>query len=1289
MKKRILSLMLAFAMTAGMVNAEMAAEEKNINVSSPLEMKYPAADITPEFVENNFSSQGNYILKSNPLGKSPSKKEVVLPADDDREFKLKLNNGNEKSYLLLDKDSAGNYFIVEKMPTMDTGWKYYKGSSDCAANLTSDNVWKFDITVSDSRAYYLNDFSNGYTVPSKNYFAPVLKDYLVEKDWSIGADSAKDYTGENSEWSSAKRANNQAYTTKGKIALLSAQEYITYLDVLGYIHSGDAGTALRTPASRFYKSGESTLYSCGPLKVYSTANNVSITYGAAPDSTKLNVQVCFWVNQDFFKEVKLEAAGADVVAEMQATVTIDELLEVYGIEGLSSILGINYKDSLLEMKYPTVDITPQFVEDNFSTQGNYILGSNPLGKLPNKKDVVLPMNNDRAFKLPTKDGTEKSFLLLDKDNKGNYFIVEKTPLDTTWQYFKSSSGWTADSTNENAWKFDTTVSSSRGYYLNDLTGGYTVADKNYFPPVLIDYLVEKDWSVGADSAIDYTEDNAEWSSAKRTNNPAYTTKGKLALLSAQEYITYLDILGYQHAGNAGTALRTPASRVYKSEGTTAYSCGPLVVKSTADDVIITYGNAPNSSDGLNIQVCFWVTPDFFKEVKLDISQTGQDVLDVIRDSYIPEDLAGTYSETEIAIIYGTAEPISNVQITSNDVSIEDISKVNSIKVSADFADFNADKVMIAAVYDGGRLLNVGIANTSEQLGLRKTVEVSGFSGASKCSFFVWDSFDRMVPEFKMEWVSEFNVGITGIYDPSGKNQLLIPDDIVELDEISVKIDYDNRNEAGKSLDCYIQFFDSEGNSIKNASEAIQISAFHKSYVPVIFQIPEESENVSAIKITLFDSNTSQSVGESYFICDYDWKASGDLSDESAYNLVTTFYEDEGTTRAFAWTADTEHTDMAIRYADADDEWYGESTVKDASYVEYDGRLYYKVVVEGLTPGENYVYKIGDKQDDLWSEKYSFTTEPDDLIEFSFLGVTDPQSETQKSFGWYKSILDAAFDEDSDIDFMVNLGDMVEEGTEREQWDFYFEAVKGRAESIPHMAVVGNHETRGDADTAAKYYSLLFNNPQNGSDALGGLSVEDVSHKCTKGVINNFEGSVYSFDYGNAHFAVLNSGTDWSKDDTIEILTKQARWLEDDLDASDKKWKIVMIHQGMYPAKTERERTREPLLDVVDKCGVDLVLQGHDHMVARTYPMRANEIVSTQSQDSVTKGIGTVYTILGVAGPKRYADVTEMPEYMTVLTNTVKEQPTYSLFTVNDKKISVITKQLDGTVVDSFEITDSQ
>ena len=217
--------------------------------------------------------------------------------------------------------------------------------------------------------------------------------------------------------------------------------------------------------------------------------------------------------------------------------------------------------------------------------------------------------------------------------------------------------------------------------------------------------------------------------------------------------------------------------------------------------------------------------------------------------------------------------------------------------------------------------------------------------------------------------------------------------------------------------------------------------------------------------------------------------------------------------------------------------------------------------------------------------------------------------------------------------------------------------------------------------------MHFNNPKNGVGVLNDLPDVESLGTITRGVVRNFDDSAYSFDYGNTHFAVINTGTDWDEEGTMKIVAEQAKWLDEDLSESDKQWKIVMLHQSMYPAKTERYSTKAPLLDVIDKHEVDLVLQGHDHKVTRTYPMRNDAIVTTSNPASVKKGTGTIYSILGSAGPKRYSALEQIPEYMAFLEATSSSKPVYYIFTVNDEKISVVAKQSDGTLVDSYEIVD--
>ena len=120
------------------------------------------------------------------------------------------------------------------------------------------------------------------------------------------------------------------------------------------------------------------------------------------------------------------------------------------------------------------------------------------------------------------------------------------------------------------------------------------------------------------------------------------------------------------------------------------------------------------------------------------------------------------------------------------------------------------------------------------------------------------------------------------------------------------------------------------------------------------------------------------------------------------------------------------------------------------------------------------------------------------------------------------MLDKAISDIPDAAFMVNLGDHVGTGVTQSQWDGYFKATRGLCESLPHMSASGNHENYYpsgelvDELTLGRLFSLQFNNPDNGRNALANLTVDSVSKDHNKGLITNVEDTIYSFDYGNTH-----------------------------------------------------------------------------------------------------------------------------------------------------------------------------
>lgn len=107
---------------------------------------------------------------------------------------------------------------------------------------------------------------------------------------------------------------------------------------------------------------------------------------------------------------------------------------------------------------------------------------------------------------------------------------------------------------------------------------------------------------------------------------------------------------------------------------------------------------------------------------------------------------------------------------------------------------------------------------------------------------------------------------------------------------------------------------------------------------------------------------------------------------------------------------------------------------------------------------------------------------------------------------------------------------------------------------------------------------------------------------------------YSFDYGNAHFAVLDTVRSSSPGGAMY------KFLEADLAASDALWNFVFLHKPVYSSRAPRKLDLVPLFD---RYGVDIVFNGDIHIYERTKPLRNDRIVGA--------GAGTVYVTTGGGG----------------------------------------------------------
>lgn len=308
-------------------------------------------------------------------------------------------------------------------------------------------------------------------------------------------------------------------------------------------------------------------------------------------------------------------------------------------------------------------------------------------------------------------------------------------------------------------------------------------------------------------------------------------------------------------------------------------------------------------------------------------------------------------------------------------------------------------------------------------------------------------------------------------------------------------------------------------------------------------------------------------------------------------------------------------------------------------------------LSGLSPNTTYSYRVGNG--DRWSESHSFTTAAPKPRAFRFLVFGDSQSSTSGDapYGKWRTTVHNAYEANPSAKFMVNVGDMVNTGQSMEHWNCWFAATTGVIDSIPEMPVLGNHEYAGGGGPS--YTTRQFPVPQNGPEGL--------------------KSRVYSYDYGRVHFVVLDS--ERVKGDILDPLQK---WLDDDVSASKATWKIVFIHKSPYEIKDDRsnEAIRAALCPTLEKNHADLVLCGHDHGIARTWPMKNGARMSKPSQ-------GTIYFTTGRSGDKTYKDLSKRA-WNSFLYNPLA-QPNYLVVEVNDMKLTVRTVNQDGTPIDTFVI----
>ncbi len=456
--------------------------------------------------------------------------------------------------------------------------------------------------------------------------------------------------------------------------------------------------------------------------------------------------------------------------------------------------------------------------------------------------------------------------------------------------------------------------------------------------------------------------------------------------------------------------------------------------------------------------------------------------------------------------------------------------------------------------------------------------------------------------------------------------------------------------------------------------------FKQEYAPCDFSAQNVSNEYLKTEATTTESATFYyscskcgKKGEDYFIYGTPIRTDYTDAEKQTYtptSLTVTLYDTANAVYGFTFNTKAQPLRPVIQIAKGSSfteyQEYSLRFTKASSYNVNDTSFSYyisKTEID-LEPNSSYVYRAYDKYVGVGTELATFTTKDATANTFSFAHVSD----TQNYPNFFANVLENTV---GTVDFILHTGDVVETSKYESEWTDMLNGNFKYLSKIPVMAISGNHETTYKNGSNETFKHFHNNIPTQSSTLLGYF---------------------YSFIYGNVKFIMLNTN-DLSGN---ELKKEQFDWLVDELKNNVCAWTIVAMHNPVYSAgkwgsdasrNTISLALRSQLNELFANYGVDLVLQGHDHVVSQTYPIDSNgqpqaETKQTiSSVDYVLNPNGVIYLTNGTSGGQNsnalYVNDTNQHLYSYTSTS---QKATWAEFVISDDAITIYLKYANGTSV---------
>jgi 3',5'-cyclic AMP phosphodiesterase CpdA len=307
------------------------------------------------------------------------------------------------------------------------------------------------------------------------------------------------------------------------------------------------------------------------------------------------------------------------------------------------------------------------------------------------------------------------------------------------------------------------------------------------------------------------------------------------------------------------------------------------------------------------------------------------------------------------------------------------------------------------------------------------------------------------------------------------------------------------------------------------------------------------------------------------------------------------------------------------------------------------RTLHEVHVTGLDPGARYAYLVRAGGAVLGNGHLTTAPDPAALAgagpgpgagaPLHFIVYGDNRSDPSAHAAVVRALAQTPFD------FLVNTGDIVEDGGSAQDWQTFFEVEEPILRDHALLLCIGNHELYDDAAGAnfARYFGFSSSGVGAGGDAPGPYG---------------------TMRFGNARFFFLNAMDDFGSG-------PERAWLERALASADSEsgltWRIAVVHHGPWssgPHGPNKRLVEARIPELLALHKVDLVLSGHDHIYERG--------------DSGSMK----YVISGGGGAPLY----RVPEPIGF---SRRAEPTYHFvdFTVTRDAVRLVATRVDGSILD--------